>query len=104
MIRYLLCVLALVGVLCCLGGESKACDQIGVTSFGSFNTLGVQRFGHFNTFSGVQLSAVPVHAFNVSPFFVQANPVVIQQRAVVRQRVLRAPRQRSLSIQRTVIR
>ena len=48
---------------------------------------------------------VAVQAF-AAPVFVQAHPVVVQQRAVVRQRVLAAPRvrSRSLSIQRSVVR
>lgn len=96
MFRYLLCVVALV-VAMGFAADAKAHGGCAVANGVVVNSFGVQQFVP----AGVVVQSFAVHPFAVQAF---AAPVVVQQRAVVRQRVLRAPRQRSLSIQRSVIR
>lgn len=91
MFRYLLCVVALVGVLA-LAADAKACDQFGVQSFGSCG-VAVQSFG-------VQQFAVPVQTFAVNAFAVP----VVQQNVIVRQRAFGARLFAPRSVSRTVVR
>lgn len=86
MFRYLLCVVALLGVLV-FAADAKACDQFGVQSFGSCG-VAVQQFG------------VPVQTFAVNAFAVP----VVQQNVIVRQRAFGARLFAPRSVSRTVVR